>query len=460
MTADSSPKAHELRVFVSYIREDEEIVARLAKELSAYGIKVWLDKTELKPGYRWKDAIREAISEGDFFIACFSEAYQRRSKSYMNEELTLAVEELRQRPTDRAWFIPVLLSECEVPARGIGAGETLRDIQWVELYRNWQEGLNKIAEAIDPYVQIAQQACAWQLDEHEWHYLMLSLERLDCVPILGRGINYGVIPPDEALTRRWAKELQRPEWIGLPLSQVAEHMAETDPRRGVQRVLYDAREEIKKARFSEVDTPGKAHAVLSQLPCDVFITACIDNFMEDALTSQGKKPRAVIIDWHDLAVVFLWKAGRTTEGDRRERRVINMHAFDSMISSEADFTPTVVEPWVLHVFGHLDEPLCFPTERDHTWILQTGGAAIYPAASRCIYRSDRSHMWLGFDPEGFEKRMMSSLLGNFLDRDSSQFFGRKFEMRAVREHRRRILLSEFMAELQSRWEEWSKHRDR
>jgi hypothetical protein len=101
MTSDSPPKAH--RVFVSYVREDQETVERLAKELSAYGIKVWLDKTELKPGTRWRDAIREAISQGDFFIACFSEAYQRRSKSYMNEELTLAIEELRQRPTNRAF---------------------------------------------------------------------------------------------------------------------------------------------------------------------------------------------------------------------------------------------------------------------------------------------------------------------------------------------------------------------
>jgi hypothetical protein len=74
MTSDSPPKAY--RVFVSYVREDQETVERLAKELSAYGIKVWLDKTELKPGTRWRDAIREAISQGDFFIACFSEAYQ------------------------------------------------------------------------------------------------------------------------------------------------------------------------------------------------------------------------------------------------------------------------------------------------------------------------------------------------------------------------------------------------
>jgi hypothetical protein len=65
MTAYSSSETREPRVFVSYVREDQSVIDRLAKELSAYGFKVWLDKTELKPGYRWKDAIREAMSDGD-----------------------------------------------------------------------------------------------------------------------------------------------------------------------------------------------------------------------------------------------------------------------------------------------------------------------------------------------------------------------------------------------------------
>ena len=59
----------------------------------------------------------------------------------MNEELTLAVERLRKIHQDRAWFIPVLLAECDVPARSVGAGETLLDINWVPLYEDWDSGL-------------------------------------------------------------------------------------------------------------------------------------------------------------------------------------------------------------------------------------------------------------------------------------------------------------------------------
>ena len=67
----------------------------------------------------------------------------------MNEELLLAIEELRRRPRDRAWFIPVLLDACMVPDIPIGAGETLRDIQWIALHQDWNEGIQTLIRAIN-----------------------------------------------------------------------------------------------------------------------------------------------------------------------------------------------------------------------------------------------------------------------------------------------------------------------
>ena len=139
-------------VFISYMHENTDVVDRLCEELTSCGIKVWLDRNDIKPGARWKDAIRNAIREGAFFIACFSKEYNRRSKTdktYMNEELTIAIEELRQRPTDRVWFIPVKLNKCEIPDRSIGGGETLKeDLQHVKLYQNWDTGIQRIVKVI------------------------------------------------------------------------------------------------------------------------------------------------------------------------------------------------------------------------------------------------------------------------------------------------------------------------
>jgi hypothetical protein len=137
-------------VFVSYVREDSAVVDRLVSELKAAGIRVWLDRDDLPPGSRWEDAIRQAITHGAFFICCISTRYLSRERSYMNEELLLAIDELRKRPADKAWFLPVVLDSAEIPDRKIGPGETLRSLQHVSLSTDWTGGIQKLVGVIDP----------------------------------------------------------------------------------------------------------------------------------------------------------------------------------------------------------------------------------------------------------------------------------------------------------------------
>ena len=134
--------------FISYVRENQREVNRLYDDLTLANIPVWLDIHDINPGTRWRNAIQQAIRDGAFFIACFSQEYHCRDSTFMEEELTTAIEELRQRPTNRVWFIPVKLNECEIPDRNIGGGETLRDIQYVSLDENWDEGIQRIIRVI------------------------------------------------------------------------------------------------------------------------------------------------------------------------------------------------------------------------------------------------------------------------------------------------------------------------
>ncbi|MGK7872981.1 MAG: toll/interleukin-1 receptor domain-containing protein [Xenococcaceae cyanobacterium] len=139
-------------VFISYVTEDHELVSVIKQVLEHNGIKVWLDRDSLKPGSRWKDAIRDAINRGTFFVACFSDSYIDREATYMNEELTLAIEQLRLRPHDTSWFIPIRLSNCSIPNRSIGAGETLNDLQRIDLFNDLYEGLQSLYEVLLPSV--------------------------------------------------------------------------------------------------------------------------------------------------------------------------------------------------------------------------------------------------------------------------------------------------------------------
>src|ERR1700753_3338352 len=130
-------------VVISYVRENGDVVDRLASELKSRGVTVWLDRNDIEPGARWRDAIKKAIRDGKFFLACFSREFNDRDRSYMNEELTLAIDELRERPSSRTWFIPVLINNTAIPSRRISNVEDLSDIQALRLYENWSDGVER-----------------------------------------------------------------------------------------------------------------------------------------------------------------------------------------------------------------------------------------------------------------------------------------------------------------------------
>ncbi len=123
-------------VFISYVHEDAAYATWLQEYLEYYGIPVWRDTVSLWPGQNWEAIIRNAISNSALvFIACFSTNSANRSKSYQNAELTLAIEQLRMRPPEIPWFIPVRFDDCQIPDRDIGGGRTLASIHRVRSVR-------------------------------------------------------------------------------------------------------------------------------------------------------------------------------------------------------------------------------------------------------------------------------------------------------------------------------------
>ncbi|TAK63961.1 MAG: TIR domain-containing protein [Bacteroidetes bacterium] len=140
------------RVFISYINENTEIVIKLVSNLKEFGVNVWYDRDKLVAGDRWKVKIRQAIRDGAFFIACFSKEYHKRKRTFMNEELNVAIEELRLRNRNQRWFIPVLLNDSKVPNIDIGAGENLDSIQYVKLFENWEAGIKNILSVLTPNI--------------------------------------------------------------------------------------------------------------------------------------------------------------------------------------------------------------------------------------------------------------------------------------------------------------------
>lgn len=121
--------------FISYVREDSGKVDVLQRSLEAAGVAVWRDTANRWPGEDWRVKIRDAISRDALvFIACFSSNSAARQKSYLYEELLLAIDQLRMRRPDVPWLIPVRFDDCEVPNFDLGAGRTLASIQRADLF--------------------------------------------------------------------------------------------------------------------------------------------------------------------------------------------------------------------------------------------------------------------------------------------------------------------------------------
>lgn len=136
------------QIFVSYLHTDAQKVERLRKGLASKGFTSWVDREQLLGGDRWKKKIKDAIADGGAVVGCFSSTLDQRTTSYMHEELTVIVEQMRLRSTERPWFIPVRLDACTIPDRNIGGGETLRDIQSIDMFSDWKAGVNRLVRSL------------------------------------------------------------------------------------------------------------------------------------------------------------------------------------------------------------------------------------------------------------------------------------------------------------------------
>lgn len=121
--------------FISYVRENSDQVDNLQRTLEAAGVSVWRDTADLWPGEDWRMKIRRAITDNALvFIACFSSQSLARKKTYQNEELLLAIGQLRLRRPDDPWLIPVRFDDCDIPDLEIGGDRTLTSIQRADVF--------------------------------------------------------------------------------------------------------------------------------------------------------------------------------------------------------------------------------------------------------------------------------------------------------------------------------------
>lgn len=126
-------------IFLSHSHADKPFVNKLANRLRQVGVKVWIDKAEIKIGDSLIQKISEAIEEMDFVGAVLS---RNSVKSHwVQKELELAMN--KEINGKRVVVLPIIIEACEIPTFIKG-----------KLYANFtdeiafDEEFNKILKAI------------------------------------------------------------------------------------------------------------------------------------------------------------------------------------------------------------------------------------------------------------------------------------------------------------------------
>jgi tetratricopeptide (TPR) repeat protein len=130
-SADASAKVGTRAVFLSYASEDARAAERICTALRAAGIEVWFDRSELRGGDAWDNAIRRQIKNCALFIPIISSNSHARAEGYFRLEWKLAVDRSHLMASDRAFLVPVVIdgtpdSDDRVPDR-------FREVQWMRL---------------------------------------------------------------------------------------------------------------------------------------------------------------------------------------------------------------------------------------------------------------------------------------------------------------------------------------
>ena len=99
------------RLFLSHSWKDKFFVNKLAEQLAARGVEVWVDSAELKVGDSLFQSVSKAIADNDHFAIILS--HNSVSSNWVQRELQLAMNLVLEKKNRR--ILPILIERCEIP---------------------------------------------------------------------------------------------------------------------------------------------------------------------------------------------------------------------------------------------------------------------------------------------------------------------------------------------------------
>jgi len=121
-------------IFLSYARNDSKVALKLASDLKAMDVGVWLDQVDIPPGERWDRAVEAALKRSTRLIVILSPA-SVASENVM-DEVSYAIEEKKD-------IVPVIFEDCERPLR-------MRRFQFIDFTTDYASAFEKLLSLLNP----------------------------------------------------------------------------------------------------------------------------------------------------------------------------------------------------------------------------------------------------------------------------------------------------------------------
>src|SRR5215470_15138546 len=114
--------------FISYSREDGEFALKIATDLRAAGVNVWLDQLDIPPGARWDRAIEDALQTSGRILVILSP--HSAGSENVQDEIGLAFD--KKKP-----IIPILSKPCDIPMR-------LRRLEYIDFTKQYDQAFQRL----------------------------------------------------------------------------------------------------------------------------------------------------------------------------------------------------------------------------------------------------------------------------------------------------------------------------
>jgi hypothetical protein len=129
--------AHERVAFISHSSKDKPFVRKLAADLVASGVKVWIDEQNILVGDSIPEKIAQGLAESDFFLIVVSN--NSVNSAWVKRELNSAiVHEIERR---KVTILPIKLDDVAMP-------DTINDKLYADFSHSYEDGLEELIRSI------------------------------------------------------------------------------------------------------------------------------------------------------------------------------------------------------------------------------------------------------------------------------------------------------------------------